>query len=156
VTDASKLGFAKLTMVFEKLTDLANGIERLRAASVKLLDGRYAAICRELNFASDSLDDIPDRDGLCALLKRIEAEAAAAAPGANQHQPNGSIGELRGKLLQAARKVADGGRVGWPTKFGDVIAQATDGKVTLEQLKNLTESDAPTLEAALNKIASVV
>jgi hypothetical protein len=37
-----------------------------------------------------------------------------------------------------------------------VIAQATDGKVTLEQLKNLTESDAPTLEAALNKIGSVV
>ncbi len=156
VTDASKLGFAKLTVVFEKLTDLANGIERLRAASAKLLDGRYAAICRELNFASDSLDDIPDRDRLCALLKRIEAEAAAATPGANQHQPNGLIGELRGKLLQAARKVADGGRAGWPTKFGDVIAQATDGKVTLEQLKNLTESDAPTLEAALNKIASVV
>ena len=74
VTDASKIGFAKLTMVFEKLTDLANGIERLRTASAKLPDGRYAAICRELNFASDSLDDIPDRDGLCALLKRVEAE----------------------------------------------------------------------------------
>ena len=46
VTDASKIGFAKLTTVFEKLTDLANGIERLRAASAKLPDGRYAAICR--------------------------------------------------------------------------------------------------------------
>ena len=81
VTDASKIGFAKLTMVFEKLTDLANGIERLRTASAKLPDGRYAAICRELNFASDSLDDIPDRDGLCALLKRIEAEVGAATTG---------------------------------------------------------------------------
>ena len=154
VTDASKLGFTKLTMVFEKLTDLANGIERLRAASAKLLDGRYAAICRELNFASDSLDDIPDRDGLCALLRRVEAEAATAMCGATQHQANGSIEELRGKLLQAARKVADGGRAGWPTKFGDVIAHATDGKVTLEQLKNLTESDAPTLEAALSKLGA--
>ena len=133
--------------------------KRNRAASNcvgEIARGRYAAICRELNFASDSLDDIPDRDGLCALLKRVEAEAATATTGATQHQANGSIEELRGKLLQAARKVADGGRAGWPTKFGDVIAQATDGKVTLEQLKNLTESDAPTLEAALNKIASVV
>ena len=154
VTDASKIGFAKLTMVFDKLTDLANGIERLRTASGKLAEGRYATICRELNFASDSLDDIPDRDGLCALLKRVEAEAATAMRGATQHQANGSIGELRGKLLQAARKVADGGRAGWPTKFGDVIAQATDGKVTLEQLKNLTESDAPTLEAALSKLGA--
>src|SRR6266571_1563835 len=61
VADASKIGFAKLTTVFEKLADLANGIERLRTASAKLPDGRYTAICRELNFASDSLDDIPDR-----------------------------------------------------------------------------------------------
>ena len=154
VTDASKIGFAKLTMVFERLRDLSNGIERLRTASAKLPDGRYAAICRELNFASDSLDDIPDRGGLCALLKRVEAESSTSTTGATQHQANGSIEELRGKLLQAASKVADGGRAGWPTKFGDVIAQATDGKVTLEQLKNLTESDAPTLEAALSKLTT--
>jgi hypothetical protein len=72
VTDASKIGFAKLTIVFEKLSDLANGVARLRRASTKLAKGRYATICRGLNFASDSLDDIPDRDRLCALLKRVE------------------------------------------------------------------------------------
>jgi hypothetical protein len=57
-------------------------------------------------------------------------------------------------LLQAARKVADSGRTGWPAKFGDVIAQATDGKVTLERLKSLTDADAPVLEAALSKLAT--
>ena len=126
----------------------SSGIERNCA------DGRYAAICRELNFASDSLDDIPDRDGLCALLKRVEAEVGTATTGATQQLAHGSIEELRGKLLQAARKVADSGRPGWPTKFGDVIAQATDGKVTLEPLKNLTDADAPVLEAALSKLAA--
>jgi hypothetical protein len=154
VTDASKIGFAKLTTVFEKLTDLANGIERLRTASAKLPNGRYAAICRELDFASDSVDDIPDREGLCALLKGVEAEVAMARTGATQQQANGSISELRGKLLQEARKVADSGRVGWPAKFGDVIAHATDGKVTLEQLKSLTEADALVIEAALSKLAT--
>jgi hypothetical protein len=154
VTDASKIGFAKLTTVFEKLTDLAKGVERLHSASTKLAEGRYAVICRELNFASDSLDDIPDRDGLCALLKRVEAEAGTAVTAATQQQAHGSIEELRGKLLQAARKVADGGRTGWPAKFGEVIAHATDGKVTLERLKNLTDADAPVLEAALTKLAA--
>ena len=154
VTDASKIGFAKLTTVFEKLSDLANGIERLRTASAKLPEGRYAAICRELNLASDSLDDIPDRDGLCALLKRVEAEVRTVTTGAAQQQVRGSIEELRGKLLQAARKVADGGRAGWPAKFGEVIAQATDGKVTLERLKSLTDADAPVLEAALTKLVA--
>ena len=152
VSDSSKLGFAKLTTVFEKLTDLEKGIERLRAASTKLADGRYAAICRELNFAGESLDDIPDRDGLCALLKRVEAEAGTVSVGAAQQHVHGSIEELRGKLLQAARKVADSRRNGWPAKFGEVIAQATDGKVTLERLKSLTDADAPILEAALIKL----
>jgi hypothetical protein len=100
------------------------------------------------------LDDIPGRDGLCVLLKRVETEATSETPGATQHHGNGSIDELRGKLLQAARKVADSGRTGWPVKFGDVIAQATDGKVTLERLKSLTDADAPVLEAALSKLAT--
>ncbi|MEQ1949517.1 MAG: Rad52/Rad22 family DNA repair protein, partial [Bryobacteraceae bacterium] len=154
VTDASKIGFAKLTTVFEKLSDLAKGVERLLTASRKLAEGRYAAICWELNFASDSLDDIPDRDGLCALLKRVEAEVGTVTAGTAQQQVRGSIEELRGRLLQAARKVADSGRVGWPAKFGEVIAHATDGKVTLERLKNLTDADAPVLEAALTKLAA--
>ena len=58
------------------------------------------------------------------------------------------------KLLQAARKVTDSGRTGWPAKFGDVIAHATDGRVTLERLKSLTDADAPVLEEALKKLAA--
>ena len=154
VTEPSKIGFAKLTTVFDKLTDMAKGVERLRAASAKLGDGRYAAICRELNLASDSLDDVPDRDALCALLNRVESEAGPqkAAPGT----PNGTgkIAALRGDLLQAARKVAESGRAGWPAKFGDVIAHATEGKVTLDQLKNLTDTDAAVIEAALVRLTS--
>ena len=119
-----------------------------------MADGRYAAICRELNFAGESLDDIPDRDGLCALLKCVEAEAGTVSTGAPQQHVHGSIEELRGKLLQAARKIADSRRNGWPAKFGEVIAQATDGKVTLEQLKSLTDADLPVLEAALTKLAT--
>ena len=154
VTDASKIGFAKLTTVFEKLSDLSHGIERLRTASAKLSEGRYAAICQEMNFASDSLDDIADRDALCALLKRVETETATAKTDASPPQTDGSIGDLRGKLLQAARKVADSGRAGWPAKFGEVITQATDGKVTLEQLKNLTDADSPVIDAALRKLGT--
>lgn len=152
VTDASKIGFAKLTTVLEKLTDLAKGVERLRAASAKLGDGRYSEMCRELNLASDSLDDIPDREALCGLLNRVESEAATASTGRKQTQANESIASLRGKLLQAARQVADNGRAGWPRKLGEVIAQATGGRVSLEQLKNLSDADSPVIEAALQRL----
>jgi hypothetical protein len=84
----------------------------------------------------------------------VEVEVGTATAGARQQQVHGSIEELRGKLLQAARKVADCRRAGWPAKFGEVIAQATDGKVTLEQLKSLTDADAPVLEAALTKLVA--
>ena len=154
VTDPSKIGFAKLTTVFDKLTDMAKGVERLRAASAKLGDGRYAAICRELNLASDSLDDVPDRDALCALLNRVESEAGAEKSAPVTTTATGKIEALRGQLLQAARKVAESGRSGWPTKFGDVIAYATEGKVTLDQLKNLTDADDTVIAAAVARLVS--
>ncbi|MEQ1887012.1 MAG: Rad52/Rad22 family DNA repair protein [Bryobacteraceae bacterium] len=154
VTDPSKIGFAKLTTVLDKLTDMAKGVERLRAASAKLGDGRYAAICRELNLASDSLDDVPDRDALCALLNRVESEAGAEKSASVTTIETGKIEVLRGQLLQAARKVAESGRPGWPAKFGDVISQATEGKVTLDQLKNLTDADATVVAAAVARLVS--
>src|SRR5437899_2388949 len=55
VTDASKIGFAKLTMVFEKLADLVNGLERLRNASAKFPDERYDAIFLEMNLEREVL-----------------------------------------------------------------------------------------------------
>ena len=154
VTDPSKIGFAKLTTVLDKLTDMAEGVERLRAAAAKLGDGRYSAICRELNLASDSLDDVPDRDALSALLNRVESEAGAEKSAPVATTATSKIEALRGQLLQAARKVAESGRAGWPAKFGDVIAHATEGKVTLDQLKNLTDTDATVIEAALIKLTS--
>jgi hypothetical protein len=154
VTDASKIGFAKLTTVLEKLTDLAKGVERLRAASGKLSEGRYAAICQELNLASDSLDDLPNRDALCAMLKRVEAEVGASASAEVAPVVVATVEVLRGRLLQAARKVAESGRPGWPVKFGDVIAHATEGRVTLTDLKSLGAEDVPVLESALAKLVA--
>ena len=154
VTDPAKIGFAKLTIVLEKLTDLAKGVERLRAASGKLGEGRYAAICRELNLASDSLDDLPDRQSLCLLLKRVESEVGS--PIATAVVPTGgtSMEVLRGKLLLAARKMAESGRPGWPARFADVIAHATEGRVTLGDLKSLSAADVPILESALDKLGA--
>jgi hypothetical protein len=75
VTDPSKAGYAKLTTVLERLTDIAKGIERLRAASSVIGETEYAAICSELNLPSDSIDDIPNRETLRVLLDRVEAAA---------------------------------------------------------------------------------
>src|SRR5215472_3963066 len=61
VDDAAKIrDMARLTGVFEKLQDLARGVERLRAAIGKVGERRYSELCREMNLASDSIDDIPD------------------------------------------------------------------------------------------------
>ena len=154
VTDPAKIGFAKLTTVLEKLTDLTKGVERLRAASSKLGESRYAAICQELNLASDSLDDLPNREALCVLLSRVESEAGASTSAAVAPIGVVTIEALRGRLLQAARKVAERGRPGWPVKFGDVIAQATEGRVTLADLKSLGAEDVAVLESALAKLVA--
>lgn len=135
VTDPTKVGFAKLTTVMERLTDMSNGVERLRKAIDAIGVERYAALCRDMNLASDSLDDIPDRNTLRALLEKAEQKPAPSTP-------NGTgIAEARGRFLQAARKVAESGRNGWPKKLGDVIVQASNGTLTLESLRNLTDAD---------------
>ena len=70
---------AKLTEVFARLQDLARGVERLRAATTKVGDARYSALCRQLNLASESVDDIPDRRVLRRLVQTLETEASAPA-----------------------------------------------------------------------------
>jgi hypothetical protein len=134
-TDPTKIGFAKLTTVMERLADIGNGVERLRKASDSIGAERYAALCREVNLASDSLDDIPDRNTLRVLLEKAEQETAPPSSSGT------TIADARGRLLQAARKVAESGRNGWPKKLGDVIVQASEGALTLESLRNLTDSD---------------
>lgn len=153
VSDPTRLGFAKLTTVCEKLNDLANGVTRLKKAQATLGPERYSEICRRLELASDSLDDIPNRQVLRQLLK--EAESAGANNGANPaRNPIGSgrIGESRGRLLQAARKAAENPRSGWPRKLGEVILRASGGMLTLEKLKDLTDADAAAVDACISVI----
>lgn len=139
-----KLGYAKLTLVFDKLMDIGNGIERLRKASNVIGDARYSSICRELNFASESIDDISDRDALRQLLTRVETEASQSSRGAGQM----SIAAARGHLLQAARKVAE--RTG--KRLADVIAEASEGKLVLDGLSKLTDAEVAVVSAATARL----
>lgn len=148
VVDPERVGFAKVTAVFERLTDLGNGIDRLKRAVAVIGESRYSAICRELNFASESIDDIPNRDALKTLLTRIEAEAVETSS-AGASAPTLSIADARGRLLQAARKTAERTR----KRLADVIAEASDGKLSLDGLKNLTDADVSLVATAMSRMA---
>src|SRR5260370_34975284 len=102
---------AKLTAAFEKLQDMARGVERLRAAAAKAGDQRYSALCRELNLASESIDDIPDRTVLRRLVETLEGDSrptqssngmstGAAGNGNQSGAPSWSA--LRSRLLREA------------------------------------------------------
>ncbi len=147
-TDLKRLGYAKLTLVMDKLTDLSRGIERLLAGKATLGDAAYSALCCELNLASDSIDDIPDRDTLRVLVERVEEQARSKAPTAATTSAPGRIAEARGRLLQAARKHADRTR----KRLADVIEQASVGTLTLEGLKDLTDANVPEVEAATARL----
>ena len=147
-TDLRRLGYAKLTLVMDKLTDLSRGIERLVAGKAALGDAAYSALCRETNLASDSIDDIPDRDTLRVLVERVEEQAPSKAPTAAASPASGRIAEARGRLLQAARKHADRTR----KRLADVIEQASVGTMTLEGLKDLTDANLPEVEAATARL----
>lgn len=145
-TEPEKLGHAELRLVLDKLLDIAKGIERLQRAAKVIGEERYSNLCRELNFASESIDDIPDRDALKQLLTRVESEAG------NYNRCAGtavaSIGNARGRFLQAARKVADkNGK-----RLADVIAEASEGKLTLNELRNLTDADVAIVLAAATRL----
>src|SRR6266851_5364086 len=84
VEDPDKIrDMAKLTAAFEKLQDMARGVERLRTAVTKAGGQRYSALCSELNLASESIDDIPDRTVLRRLVETLESE------GSSTQTPNG-------------------------------------------------------------------
>ena len=144
VTEPEKLGFTKLTIVMDKLTDIGRGVERLRTAAAKIGDARYAVICQEIGLASDSADDIPDREALKALLARVEQEA-----GVERALP-ASIEDARGRLLQAARQVADKQR----KRLADVVKEASGGNFSLEQLRDLKPADIAAVETATAALVS--
>lgn len=148
-TDLKRLGYAKLTLVMDKLTDLSRGIERLVAGKAALGDAAYSVLCRELNLASDSIDDIPDRDTLRVLVERVEEQARSKPSTAATNQAPGRIAEARGRLLEAARKHADRTR----KRLADVIEQASVGTLTLEGLKDLTDANLPEVEAATARLS---
>jgi len=153
LANLSEAGFARLTNVMERLNDIAHGIKRLGKAAEVVGPSRYEAICKELNFASDSIDDIPDRNALRVLLTRVEAEAAAKQKNSSAGSDGGAgIAEARGRLLQAARKAAENRRSGWPASLGEVIARGSDGNLSLDALKNLTDADVAGVQAAIRKI----
>ena len=129
------------------MTDIGNGIDRLRRAASGVGEARYSTICRELNFSSESINDIPDRDALQRLVARLEAEFAGKqddAPRASKQ----SITDARGRLLQAARQMAD--KTG--RRLADIIAETSDGKLSLDGLRDLTDADVLVVSAAISRM----
>lgn len=63
---------AKMSAAFEKLEDISRGVERLRVAVAEAGEQRHAALCRDLNLASASIDDIPDGTVLHRLVEALE------------------------------------------------------------------------------------
>jgi hypothetical protein len=107
---------------------------------------RYSTLCLELN-VSESIDEITDRDALQRLLARVEAEAGTKN-GNGQPPLTRGIADVRGRLLQAARQVAE--KTG--KRLVDVIAEYSDGKLSLEGLKDLTDADVPLVSAAMSRM----
>ena len=137
-----------LNTLIEKFTDIGNGVDRLRRAAAVVGQAQYSRICRELNFVSESIDDIPDRDELQRLLARVEADSKRN----NGHAPAASIrriGDARGRLLQAARQLAE--KTG--RRLADIIAEASEGKLSLDGLRDLTDADVPLVSAAVSRMS---
>jgi hypothetical protein len=144
---------AKLTTVFERLHDTARGVERLRAAVSKTGDQRYSALCRELNLASESIDDIPDRTVLRRLVETLEAEADQQNARRNGGAEQGlggqaSLSDLRGRLLQEAARVSGATN----RTLAEVINQAANGTFSFATLRTLGEADVGKVRAALTEL----
>ena len=157
--------------VCSKLEDTFRGVERLRAATKIVGQQRYAQLCRDLNFASDALDDIPDRSALRQLIESLENEAAAAgkqngastaapvssaATGANHtSQPTTpaakALAEARGQLVREAQRVARLKGM----KVADVVNRAAKGAFTFANLQRLTLDSLSAIQAATDVLRKV-
>lgn len=155
VEDPDKISdMVKLTAVFEKLQDTERGVERLRAAVTKAGDRRYAALCRELNLASDAIDDIPDRMVLRRLVETLEGDTnrgQTSNGGDNatgrEAQSDGAavLSDLRGRLLHQASRVSGATR----RTLAQVINEAANGTFRFANLKDLQPEDAGKVRDAL-------
>jgi hypothetical protein len=161
VEDPSKIrDMAKLTAAFERLQDMARGVERLRAAVTKAGDQRYSAVCRELNLASESIDDIPDRAVLRRLVETLEGESrptqssngtSNSAAGNGNQSGAASLSELRGRLLHEANRVSSAAR----RPLADVINEAAKGTFNFATLKTLGDADIGKVLAALTELERI-
>ncbi|MCZ2078356.1 MAG: hypothetical protein LC130_25575 [Bryobacterales bacterium] len=145
---------AALTTAFERLQDLARGVERLRVAVEKCGAQRYLAVCQTLNLASDSIDDIPDRPTLRRLLNTLEGNTGCE-PAQPQEAVNGNgnraLNELRGRFLREAARVSGATY----RTLADVVLEASNGSLTLAALKTLSATDSDKMQAALEKLEHI-
>jgi len=134
--------------VLVRLQDLARGVERLRIAVSRAGDARYSALCRDLNLASESIDDIPDRRTLRRLVEALEAEAGGVAgqPGTTE-----DLAAVKGRLLREAARVSSATH----ETLAEVIQRASKGGFTLSTLKSLGASDFVAVRAALEELTQV-
>jgi hypothetical protein len=158
VEDVDKIrDMAKLTAALEKLQDTSRGVERLRAAIANAGDQRHSALCRELNLASESIDDIPDRTVLRRLVETLEGERGSTqtangtsngAAGDGSQRDIANLSELRGRLLREANRVSSA--TGQP--LAAVVNQAANGTFTFANLRTLGAADIGNVRTALTEL----
>src|ERR1022692_3250638 len=159
VEDPDKIrDIAKLTAAFEKLQDMVRGVERLRAAVAKAGNQPYAALCRELNLASESIDDIPDRTVLRRLVETLEGGSTRTPTGTSNgtaghgsQRDTAALSELRGRLLREANRVS--GATG--RSLAVVINQAANGTFTFANLRTLGAADIGKVQTALTELERI-
>jgi hypothetical protein len=141
-------------------------VERLRAVTASVGQQRYSGLCRELNFPSDALDDIPERNALRRLIETLEKEAGATAirQSSSSSAANGpgtaappsptaakALTEARSKLLAEAQRVARLKRM----KVSEVVDRAAKGAFAYSNLQRLTAEDLPAIKAATDVLRRV-
>ncbi len=152
-----------LSAVSEKLEDTFRGVERLHAATGVVGQTVLAQLCREINLAGDSLDDIPDRRTLRQLIEILEKAAGTvqASTNGNGHhgeptrRQNGTrrnpLGAARADLIREAQRV---GRLRG-MRVSDVIDRAAKGAFRFAELQRLTVESLPALIAATDILRQV-
>src|SRR5215471_5561568 len=158
VDTPDKVGANSVEAVAKKLKDMLRGVERLRAAIAIVGQARYSELCQELKFASDHLDDTPDREGLRKAVEILEAEAvrksangrstANGATGSNSAQASNpptakELGETRFALIREAQRVAGLRKM----KVEEVVDRAAKGAFTFDRIKQLTVDHIPAMKA---------
>jgi len=152
-----------LSAVSLKLEDTLRGVGRLRAATDVVGQTALAQLCREINLAGDSLDDIPDRRTLRQLIETLEKAAGtiqASAKCKGDHgeplrRQNGTnrnpVGTARADLIREAQRV---GKLGG-MRVSDVVDRAAKGAFRFAELQRLTAESLPALMAATDILRHV-